>query len=282
MMITSLLQVVILGQTATTLFPIEEKGKWGFIDARGAKKIQPQFLWAGNFSDGSAAVARKRNGFVEYCLIDSAGRAKINWSSNLIFGPIRGRVLEYRNFVAEDNDGNTRFQFREYKTSGKQQSLSWKSVVEIFEGGDYHPVHEWNEDLSRSFDDKVMPFQIVEHGNGYLNGNDEAFTSIDRSLKVQDKNGDGISQWVKNGIGVGPRMSGMDIDAFGSDGMFPIKGLREIGGPDVGFMNSKGKVIITPRFYSVTPFVGGLSRFSAGQYWGYVNKAGKVVWRSRG
>ncbi|MBK8724336.1 MAG: WG repeat-containing protein [Saprospiraceae bacterium] len=52
------------------LFPIFEKSKWGYIDSTGKIKIQPQFDFAYEFSEGLANV--RSNGY--YGFIDSTGK----------------------------------------------------------------------------------------------------------------------------------------------------------------------------------------------------------------
>lgn len=48
------------------LFPIQQQGKWGFIDRTGKVVISPQFQHAGNFREGRAGVkVRDKFGFID-------------------------------------------------------------------------------------------------------------------------------------------------------------------------------------------------------------------------
>ena len=52
---------------------VETVWRWGYIDGRGKVVIEPQFDWAGRFSEGLAAVRRDRG----YSYIDRTGKAAI-------------------------------------------------------------------------------------------------------------------------------------------------------------------------------------------------------------
>src|SRR5579862_394911 len=52
------------------LFPVDVKGKWGYIDEKGKIVIEPTFESAANFTEGLAAV--KANG--KYGYIDRTGK----------------------------------------------------------------------------------------------------------------------------------------------------------------------------------------------------------------
>src|SRR3990170_1437960 len=57
-----------------TLFPIEQNGKWGFIDKTGKYVINPQFDYVFSFSEG---LARVRLGG-KWGFIDKTGKYVIN------------------------------------------------------------------------------------------------------------------------------------------------------------------------------------------------------------
>ena len=45
------------GQSSDELFPVKQKGKWGYFDKTGKIIIKPQFDDAGNFYEGLASVS---------------------------------------------------------------------------------------------------------------------------------------------------------------------------------------------------------------------------------
>lgn len=280
-MIVATFAALVMGQPASILFPIEVKGKWGFIDVGGKVRISPVYEWAGNFSGGRATVARKKAGKYEFAVVDTSGKVTLDWRATILFGPVRGKMAEYKNFRGSEE---VSFSYRTFNLSKPNASSAWKSVSDIFSPGDYHPVHAWN-DFGGSYEESAVSYEIIEHANGLLGGSDDAFTKLDRSLKIQDKNKDGISQWVRDGKGVGPRMGMMFMnggdDSYGSEGLFPVRSLSDVDSMNVGFMDASGKIVVPMKFSSVTPFVGGLSRVSGLGFWGYVDRNGKLVWRSQ-
>src|SRR5258705_10810529 len=54
-------------QTLPRLRPIQQDGKWGYIDSVGRVVIKPQFEWAEEFSEGLAAFQNKdgKHGYVD-------------------------------------------------------------------------------------------------------------------------------------------------------------------------------------------------------------------------
>src|SRR5688572_1395289 len=58
---------------AEELYPIEEKGKWGFINKSGKVVVTPQYEFAGNYYDGMASV--KSGG--KYGFVDGNGKLAI-------------------------------------------------------------------------------------------------------------------------------------------------------------------------------------------------------------
>ena len=68
--ISALLSLFLSSFSQDALFPIEEKGKYGFINKTGKVVITPQFEFAESFSEGMAAVSvGGKRGF-----IDAAGK----------------------------------------------------------------------------------------------------------------------------------------------------------------------------------------------------------------
>jgi hypothetical protein len=58
---------------AARLYPVSVDGKWGFIDNTGSIKIEPRFDYAGDFSEGLAAVEIVTNDGAKSGYIDSSG-----------------------------------------------------------------------------------------------------------------------------------------------------------------------------------------------------------------
>src|SRR2546421_11859187 len=70
------------GQPAPRLRPIQQNGKWGYIDGTGKVVIEPRFSWAEEFSEGLAAFENEDG---KYGYIDETGKVVIepkfdNWT----------------------------------------------------------------------------------------------------------------------------------------------------------------------------------------------------------
>jgi len=57
--------------STSRLRPIQQDGKWGYIDSTGKIVIKPQFVWAEEFSEGLAAIENEDGKHEQYF----AGRA---------------------------------------------------------------------------------------------------------------------------------------------------------------------------------------------------------------
>src|SRR6266513_2617600 len=55
------------GQRISRLRPIQQDGKWGYIDSSGKTVVKPQFAWAEEFSEGLAAFENEegKRGYID-------------------------------------------------------------------------------------------------------------------------------------------------------------------------------------------------------------------------
>src|SRR4051812_14853451 len=70
------------GQPAVRLRPVQQNGKWGYIDVSGKIVIEPRFAWAEEFSEGLAAFENEDG---KHGYIDETGKVVIepvfdNWT----------------------------------------------------------------------------------------------------------------------------------------------------------------------------------------------------------
>src|ERR1051325_8349680 len=80
---------------AQDLFPIEDKGKYGFIDKTGKVVINPQFDFAQNFSEDMAVVKVGGNS----CFIDKSGKTLF---ISALFITYAGKIMAQDLFPIED------------------------------------------------------------------------------------------------------------------------------------------------------------------------------------
>ena len=92
-----------------TPFKLEENGKWGYKNSMGDIIVEPQYDWAGSFSEGIAAVGLIKN--------DWTGKERmqygmINYKGDIVINPEYDHGYVYHGFfisdhVIIDRDGNT-------------------------------------------------------------------------------------------------------------------------------------------------------------------------------
>lgn len=82
-----------------TLYPAKKDGAWGYLCSSGEWMIQPQYVYAGSFHDGTALVVIRDNAShtdTTFAYIDPFGRKLIEWQLPEMIGPIReGRAIRY-------------------------------------------------------------------------------------------------------------------------------------------------------------------------------------------
>lgn len=81
------------------LYPAKKDGAWGYLSSSGEWAIQPQYVYAGSFHDGTALVVIQDNTShtnTTFAYIDPFGRKLIEWQLPEMIGPIReGRAIRY-------------------------------------------------------------------------------------------------------------------------------------------------------------------------------------------
>ncbi|MDH4211106.1 MAG: WG repeat-containing protein [candidate division WOR-3 bacterium] len=73
MLLTTLLGGQSSDFTVVELVPVQQRGKWGYIDGAGKQVIEPRFRGAGFFSQGLAAVKLDN----KWAFIDQSGNIMI-------------------------------------------------------------------------------------------------------------------------------------------------------------------------------------------------------------
>ncbi|MBY0497074.1 MAG: WG repeat-containing protein [Cyanobacteria bacterium] len=240
------------------LFPIDENGKVGFMNASGETVIQPQFEEVGGFSEGLSTV---RVGS-KYGYIDDNGTMVItpqfDAATSFRFGRAAVKLCCGSGF---QSGGNNRFGYID--TAGKYigtPDLLWVSTLG-FNGG-------------------LTPVQVADRGLGFLDRSGE----LKHAGKFDTLN---IYGFVE---GVAPAATGGKwgfIDAAGewvinpqfestlgfSDGLAPVT----VGGR-TGYIDHSGAFAINPQYQTAGWFVDGLAvvTMTDGGI-AVIDKSGKVI-----
>ncbi|HKO35818.1 MAG TPA: WG repeat-containing protein [Pyrinomonadaceae bacterium] len=229
-------------QPTPVLYPINEGGKFGYIDEQGRVVIKPQFDDAKSFSEGLARVKMGRKwGF-------------INQAGVLVMPP-----------QFEGSEANHRgLDFHEGMAAVSLDGRKWGYVDrsgQIVIQPKYDHADRFSEGIA-----------LVRSDYSERVGN-ETIIYIGGVGKYIDKRGNVISVPVvggtfSEGLAVAeiPRKR-PQVEQTSSDN------------PKVGYIDKTGRFRIQPRTWVPYQFSEGLARVRAGDqdHWGYINHAGRVV-----
>lgn len=230
-------------QPTPVLYPIEENGKFGYIDAQGKVAIKPQFDDAKSFSEGLARVKIGRKwGF-------------INQTGNLVILPQfqyqeanKPSLDFHEGMAAVSLDGGLKWGYID--RSGQIVIQPKYNHADRFAEGVAH--------VSNSYSERI--------GN-------ETTIYIGGRAKYIDKQGNIISV---------PVVGGTFSEGLAVAEMSPKRPQAESNSndvPKVGYIDKTGRFRIQPRAWVPYQFSEGLARVRAGDrdQWGYINHAGRVV-----
>lgn len=286
-----------IGLAEGPLYPIEEKDKWGFIDATGRVVIPPSF--DGNFetfSEGLAPVqvGRKwgyidRSGqFVIEARFDSAGAFKDGVASVRIGEPVQGEgkygyIDKSGKFVLELNDtysytgfsaglmpvkvenkwgyvdrrGTIVIPARFEYAVGFSEGLGWAESSET--NGFIDPSGRWVIRLGRS----------TEGYYGFHDGLAAVRDAATSKFGFINKRGEHV---------ILPQFD--DINSF-AEGRAPVCVIEKdkTGWPvrKWGYIDSGGRFIVAPRFKHGAPFSEGLAAVTIEDKCGFIDREGKQV-----
>lgn len=230
---------------------------WGYIDRSGKLVIKQQYAFADDFSEGLAGVAVNR----KYGFIDGRG--------TMLIPPRFGLRREERHFGRIVSSG--RF------VDGLACVRDGELVGYINRKGEFviRPQFTYAQDFSEG-----LAWATIEGQSkpgiqaGWINKSGRwALTGVD---------GFSFSEFPQSGTYTNHYM-----DWRYSEGLVPFfiySGDQAL----YGYMNRRGQVVIKPRdFEHVGPFVGGVAlvvfhgNSTPIEDYGYINKKGVLIWRSR-
>ena len=276
--LTSLMALACLGTHALaqnaseSLLPIQQNGKWGYIDRSGELVIKPQFDSAESFADGLALVRyppRKKPlkpGEKEPELVEGVG-----------FIDQTGKVvIELDNPLHLDGDS-------------------------FSEGLTKYWTYEPDKDTVHGYIDTSGKIQIkarFHYAYSFVDG--LAAVCIELKCGFIDKTGHFVIKpkyRVTRPFSEGLALAGFDHDLLGfvnkSGEMVIEPQFGNIGGigfhdglsvvcyphGKFGYINTEGAMVIPMQFEMAQPFSDGLAAVRVDSKWGYIDKTGKFVIR---
>jgi hypothetical protein len=253
----------------------------GSQEFKGVVAITPEYEWAGNFSEGLAAV--KVNGLVGY--ISKAGEMVIEPQFNFGYGFVDGHALVLRTPASEAYDENYNF-IGEYELIDK----SGKSVKKFGKG-----ITVSTNLVDQEREDPVTYISTDSEFCTYLNTQGEILLNakfkscgafVSKLAPVEDiktsKTGyiNPLGDWK-----IEPKFA--SASSF-SDGLASASLSSKISDYTTGYINMKGEWVINPQFWLAAPFFGGIARvvdcdgcektaaYSYGKH-GFIDKKGNFI-----
>lgn len=241
------------------LRPVQQNGKWGYIDNNGKILVKPQFIWAEEFSEGLAAFENEDG---KHGYIDETGAVVIepkfdNWTE----------FSEGLAAVSVD------FEWGYIDKSGKWAIPPQFAVGRPFSDGLALVGVPLNGKVSfppgpvkHMFIDKAGKV-VIDAKDDILNG-----TFSEGVGTVQFISNHGINPVLIDMTGkVIVSVEEIETDGF-SEGLTPAKKNGKWGYIDTG-----GRFVIGPHFEEVHPFSEGLAAVLIGERWGFIDHSGRVV-----
>lgn len=252
-----------VNHSTARLRPIQQNGKWGYIDSTGKIVIRPQFVWAEEFSEGLAAIENE-NGKHGY--IDETGALVIE-----------AKFENWTNFWEGLAAVSIDFEWGYIDKTGK-----W-AIPPQFAGG-------------RPFSDGLALVGVPLNGKVSFLPGPVKHVFIDKTGKVViDPKDDILNGTFSEGVGTVQfitktgvnavlidkagqtilEVQEIETDGF-SEGLVPAKKNKKWG-----YLNTKGQFVIEPQFEEAHSFSDGLAAVLVGEKWGFIDKSGRVVIRPR-
>jgi len=254
------------------LYPIVHNSLWGYIDSSGTEIIEPQFLQAGQFSDGYAFVKKGSNVHEGFSIVDDFGY--INTMNEF------QSISKYLSGIDEAQNFHERRAAVKLAGIGVFTNSKWGFIDTSFNvvlEPAYYKVGNFSEGLAWVEDKKMFLFFVISDNFGYVNLEGDlvipcrfehagnffeglANVTIDGKKGFINKNGEVIIE---------PK-----FDAVGkfSQGLAPVKLADKWG-----FINQNGKMIIPPTFDDARSFSEGLALIKQSGKWGFIDRKGKFV-----
>jgi hypothetical protein len=257
--------------TPDNLLPIQQNGKWGYINRSGEVVIKPQFDSAGEFADGLALVrypprkkplkpGEKKPELVEGMgFIDQTGKVVIELDNPLHLNGDSFSEGLTKYWTYEPDKGTVHGYI---DTSGKVQIKARFNYAHSFVDGLAAACIEWQK-------------------CGFIDKSGEFVIEPKYRVNMPFSEGLALAGFEHNLIGFVNKSGEMVIEPqFGNIGGVGFhEGLSVVSYPHgkFGYINTEGAIVIPMQFEMAQPFSDGLAAVSVDSKWGYIDKTGKFV-----
>jgi hypothetical protein len=244
---------------------VMKDGKFGLFDISGKELVSPKYEEVLPFDKGRSWV--KLNG--KWGLIDDKGKelTPIKYDGAIISDEGIIWVREEGKWVIIDENGKELSSNRyDYDAiTPFTEGVSW-----VLKGNKWGLVNKNGKEIISPKYEGVCPFV------GGLSA-----VMVGEKWGIIDKSGKEIIPIKYDGIGVyKPQGNNYpfkdipcdDLEDLVREGLIAIK-----VGDKYGFVDKSGKVVISPKYDAVIPFVGGIAAVKRDGKWGFVDKTGKEI-----
>lgn len=252
---------------AQDLIPFREDHLWGFKDANGMVRIQPQFQYASKFAEGTAIVAKHDS----LGAIDENNKLIVSFryqflrqldSTEFLFGHRAKYFGEYMmGVITADEHVKVPAEYSHiYKRNNRYVVMQQRdSVISKGVSGDVRSVRTFYGLLDS--DGRIL----IPCKYDYLSW-------LNDSLVVLSNNSSHNGQALFNKSG--KQLTGFEYMVFGKSADNMIKARI---GDRYGFVDHYGRVAIPIQFEYCEDFAAGFAMIKRNDKWGAINKAGKVI-----
>lgn len=234
--------------------PVEQEGKWGYVNQKGTRKVPLRYLDAGAFSSAGVAPVIDTEGNAYY--IDTEGNKKLAVQN---VDDIEMLGL-YGDDIFPLYDG-TEWGF--YNILGEQQFGGYEAVSAIGNGraavrenGSWRIIDSTGHQIGEEEYDGVL----MDEKN-IMYRNERMFVEENERYLMLDG----------NGTQIGDRLF-EDADVFRDDSYAAVK----IDGK-WGFADASGEVVIEPEYEDARSFSNGLAAVRYAGKWGFIDLDGNMV-----
>jgi hypothetical protein len=263
-----------VGDFSEGLARFERDKKWGFLDKRGAVAIEPRFPWAQEFSEGLARVQVSGSQLgpdAKWGFIDKTGTIVIDERRDTGSG-------EHSNIGSDSAESAFHEGLALFDVGGKKGYMDKFGKVVIppqfsyaypFSEGKAAATKDASGDSGWGHIDKTGQW-VVSPGFQWASSFNEGLAPVNRTKDCGyvDERGKVVLQ---------PKTSPGETDCATVWGDF-VNGLaRWKFGKKYGFIDRTGKTVIEPRFDLTFHFSDGLAAVMIGGKWGYIDTSGKMV-----
>ncbi|MFA6262217.1 MAG: WG repeat-containing protein [Bacteroidia bacterium] len=246
----------------TTLFPIEIKGKWGYMDAAGSMKIEARYDLAMEFNEGIAIVALANLP----CAINTENQRIIDTGLYQFMGGYSEGLCYVRDFK-----NNKAF----INAQGEKIIVLPDSIY------DARPFHNGLAVLGYQYDKHEIKFEVdistIAFHFAYIDKTGNNITGY--IYDDADDMHNGVARFKKGTLFGVMDSTGKEIipaKYILLDDFFEGKAVFNEGGK-FGFINRKGEVIIPPTFDMAFDFNEGMAGVWNKGKFGFIDSTGKVA-----